>query len=78
MKVLKHGNTYNEMECPKCHCIFEYVRTDIDYIQTGAVKGKGFMLKKEFTESVVHCPECNAWITINKERNKFFDEDNVL
>ncbi len=75
MKVLKHGNTYNKLECTNCHCIFEYVGKDIDYKQTGKAKGQGFMLKREFTESILYCPECGAWITINKEHNKFFDEE---
>ena len=76
MQVLEHGNTYNKIECPNCHCKFEYVGKDIDRKQTGKAKGQGFNIKREFIESILYCPECGAWITINKERNSFFDVEN--
>ena len=29
MKVLEHGNTYEQIRCPHCHALLEYSKADI-------------------------------------------------
>ena len=48
MEVLRHGNTYKEVECTKCGALLSYCKTDI----------KSF----DFTHKHVICPECNAMV----------------
>lgn len=53
INVIKHGNTFNTIECSNCHCEYSYTKTDIS-IYDGV---------KE-----VRCPECNSCNIIGKIR----------
>lgn len=61
MKVLRHGNTYKEIECGKCGALLSYCNGDIitwtnrcDYF------GEMHCVARQF----IKCPECNRQITL--------------
>lgn len=53
MKVLRHGNTYKEIECKKCGALLSYCKVDI--------KIEEYMHTK-----YISCPECGKIITLKK------------
>ena len=57
MKIVKHGNTYHEIECPKCKARFGYVNNEIkeQYHEGWA---------NESSELYINCPECKNHITL--------------
>lgn len=69
MRITKHGNTLIEHTCPKCFCMFEYSKGDIETCETQAYEPElDCFCKYEYF--VVHCPECNEPITVSKDINK--------
>ena len=61
MQVLKHGNTYKEIECDKCGALLSYCIKDIqswsdccDYF------GDMHYIARQF----IKCPECKRQITL--------------
>ncbi len=60
-KVIKHGNTVTEKTCPKCYCIFEYTKKDIEIHETQRYDPEiECFVRYEY--SGVTCPECGAFI----------------
>lgn len=61
MEVIKHGNTYKEIECPRCGALLSYCKTDIkkdnriDYYF-----GEHHYIHKEY----VTCIECKTMIKL--------------
>lgn len=60
MIIITHGNTYHEIECPKCKAQFGYV--DKDKIIEDHQSPFG---DKWFTTIKVKCPECNNYILLS-------------
>ena len=65
MEVLKHGNTYKEVECPKCGALLSYCKADIEYRNENQLF---CIIHKEW----ITCPECNERIMLKQiEEDKF-------
>lgn len=64
MKVLKHGNTYREKECPGCGALLSYCETDI---KSNHYKDYDNFKDHWLTMKYIKCPECNGQINL-----KFF------
>ncbi len=62
MEVIKHGNTYKEIECPKCGAILSYCKADIKVDRYG--NNCCFHDKQCITEIYVICPECSRKIIL--------------
>lgn len=63
MEVLRHGNTYREVECKKCCALLSYSTGDIKVRDhSGEVFGGDFHsnIKKYIT-----CPECKEEIVLS-------------
>lgn len=67
MEVLRHGNTYREVECKKCGALLSYCDKDLQ--QYVAMIGSDRIYKKGIT-----CPECRAIIWFSPE---FIDRKEV-
>lgn len=71
MEVIKHGNTYKEVECPKCGALLSYCKSDIkkDH-RTDYYFGENHYIYKEY----VTCIECRTMIKrknlIDREEQK--------
>lgn len=65
-KVIKHGNTITEKTCPKCFCIFEYTKKDIETHNTQIYEPEidCFVGYKYLG---ITCPECGDFIVIDKK-----------
>ena len=61
MEVIKHGNTYKEVECKKCGALFSYCKSDVikesDYCE---YYDRFHWIDKKY----IICPECNNTITL--------------
>lgn len=74
MEVIKHGNTYKEVECAKCGALLSYCKTDIKKkYQHEEYIGDGYF-HYSYRQYIV-CPECNcdielSWIIDGKEQVK--------
>ena len=61
MEVLRHGNTYKEIECPKCGALLSYCDRDIHYFNSSIeYDGEIHFLEKLY----VICPECKDFVNI--------------
>lgn len=66
MEVLKHGNTYNEVECPECTALLSYYKGDIQHdVVVGEVFGGDWYSSHR---KYIVCQECKkkivlSWIT---------------
>ena len=69
MEVLRHGNTYNEVECEKCYAILSYCETDIKHDD----REDDYFGELHYSyRKYVICPECKSetnisWIINGKE-----------
>ena len=64
MEVIKHGNTYNEVECKKCGALLSYCKADIKEDNYGEFY---FIEPKRNThEEYVTCPECRTKIILKR------------
>ena len=64
MEVIKHGNTYKEIECVKCGAILAYCKSDIKVDHTT----KYLDIYDEWyysEETYVTCPECRTKIKLS-------------
>ena len=57
MEVLRHGNTYNEVECKKCGALLSYCKADI--IETSKCEEVFGGDWYSSDEKYIYCPECN-------------------
>ncbi len=64
MKVIKHGNTYKEIECPKCGALLSYCTKDIEIDDRS---DEVFCVWHDYYEEYIICPECEEKITIYKK-----------
>jgi hypothetical protein len=61
MEVLKHGNTYKEVECKNCCALLSYCKADIEHFeQVDEIFGEWH---SHYEESI-KCPECNKKIVL--------------
>ena len=61
MQVIKHGNTYKEIECPKCNAWLSYCDSDIESrCDMGNYHGQLYTISKEW----IVCPECYEKIVL--------------
>ena len=65
MEVIRHGNTYKEIKCPRCGAILSYCYTDIktDNRRETYYNGEYHYSYRKY----INCPECEgkielAWI----------------
>ena len=63
MEVIKHGNTYKEIECTKCKALLSYCEADIK----GEGYGDSYFIesKRNTYEKYVTCPECRKKIMLS-------------
>lgn len=69
MEVLKHGNTYKEVECPKCGALLSYCKSDVKvdnktrYAETGY---NFYTATCHIEKTYITCPECKRMIILKK------------
>lgn len=62
MEILKHGETYREIECEKCRAYVGYSYRDIEHkLMNDAYNGKIHETISEF----IYCPECGCRIVLS-------------
>ena len=61
MEVLKHGNTYNEIECKKCGALLSYNKKDIK-VSRGCDDYFGVI--HSWCMEYFYCPECQTQIVL--------------
>lgn len=62
MDIIKHGNTYEELECQLCHAQLGYTHKDIEHsIIHDAYNG----LTHETITEYLYCPECGCRIVLS-------------
>lgn len=71
MQVIKHGNTYKEIECPQCNALLSYCNKDIEErYDIGEYNGEMYHIFR----TCIICPECRKQIALNvyemKDRRK--------
>ena len=62
MKVIKHGNTYQEIECNDCHALLSYCISDI---RTDTFCGEYFGEIHSSCKKYIVCPECKKHIMLS-------------
>lgn len=62
MIVLKHGNTYRDIECPKCGALLSYCKNDIKNHFDGGEYGGEI---HSFSRKWIVCPECDKEIELS-------------
>lgn len=55
MEVIKHGNTYKEVECPGCGALLSYCKGDI---KTKFIEEEVFGEWHSSSKKWIICPEC--------------------
>lgn len=61
MQVLKHGNTYEELECQLCKAQIGYTQRDIEHsVMHDAYNGNTHETITEY----LYCPECGCRIVL--------------
>lgn len=61
MEVLRHGNTYKEVECKKCGALLSYCEADVDNdYNWDEYFGEVHSIYKEY----ICCPECKNEIKL--------------
>ena len=61
MEVLRHGNTYKEIVCPKCNALLSYCKNDIkEYSDYEEYFGEMHLFYAEY----IICPECKKKINL--------------
>ena len=61
MEVLKHGNTYKEIECPKCGALLSYCKADVkEYDRCDDYFG----VWHSYYEKYIKCLECDNKIIL--------------
>lgn len=68
MKVLRHGNTYKEIECDKCGALLSYCEVDVEIKKYDQYKyipsyNENVCLA-HFQELFIECPECSNEIVL--------------
>lgn len=58
-KILKHGNTWKECDCPRCDCRIGYTlkETKENYHE---------LFTQRYSEIYINCPECGEKIILNQ------------
>lgn len=65
MKVIKHGDMYEEVECDKCKALIGYAKKDVNSYYTFVENtGKSNYVLREF----IDCPECNYRIILGEKK----------
>lgn len=59
MKVITHGKTYHEIECPECKSRFGYTNKETVTVDDQSPFGEDWS-----TATYVECPECENCITL--------------
>ena len=59
MKVIRHGNTHKEVECPKCGALLSYTLADVK-MDFGVEEYFGEM--HSYDKRHIICPECKRGI----------------
>lgn len=62
MEVLRHGNTYKEIECDKCGALLSYCESDIKKDHTSKCYSGEI---SRTCKTYVTCPECHKMITLS-------------
>jgi DNA-directed RNA polymerase subunit RPC12/RpoP len=65
MEVLKHGNTYKEVECKGCGALLSYCKLDIEKQEYFDGLFKEVYVYKEY----IMCPECKNRIILKYKIN---------
>ena len=61
MEVIKHGNTYKEVECPKCGALLSYCKKDVkNYDKCDEIFGEWHSHHKEY----INCLDCDHEIIL--------------
>ena len=63
MEVIRHGNTYKEVECEKCNALLSYCKADITKLSKCQEVFGGDWYSSE--EQYLYCPECNEKIILS-------------
>ena len=63
MEVIKHGNTYREVECKKCGALLSYCKSDIK-INSG-YDDDYFGKIHSYHEEYIKCLDCGKKIILN-------------
>ena len=63
MEVIRHGDTYKEIECKKCGALLSYCAADIKIIDryAGVFGGDWYTSCKKY----ITCPECEKEIVLS-------------
>ena len=61
MQVIKHGNTYKEVECPKCGAVLSYCKADV---KKHDICDEYFGIWHSYYEESIECLECNKKIIL--------------
>lgn len=64
MEVIKHGNTYKEVECQKCGALLSYCKADVKEINKDEETFYGDW--HYYIEEYITCPECDKRIILYK------------
>ncbi len=74
MDIIKHGDNYKTVSCPKCNCEFGYTEKDKKYIKTNL---GGTMIPQEIRKNaivnmvVVFCPECDYRVELSRNEKMY-------
>ena len=60
MEVIKHGNTYKEVECKKCGALLSYCKADVKEYN----RYDDFFGEHSYYEKYIKCLECNNKIIL--------------
>ena len=63
MEVLRHGNTYKEIECNECGALLSYCDRDI---KKAHISEYHFDTWHDVYTKYVVCPECDAMIKLER------------
>lgn len=62
MDIIKHGDTYQELNCQLCHAQLGYTHKDIEHsVMKDAYNG----LTHETVTEYLYCPECGCRIVLS-------------
>lgn len=64
MDVLKHGNTFKQVSCSHCGCVFNYCQKDIKTKRFVAAPFTEYDLDYTWSD-VVECPECKSYVILS-------------
>lgn len=70
MKIIEHGNTYREIQCPKCKAHIGYTNKEVQTHYGQSPFGDDWS-----NEKYIECPECEEHITLFLSINDKVEEN---